>query len=362
MELVLKAKPGAELEITGQLANALKAPNHSVVSAVRTIKPAYKSLALSVKAPGMVTYDVRRIYTVPARTGGRIEKMHIKYEFQHLRKGQKIADIYSPELITAQRELLYLLENDAQNNTLLEGAKSKLELLGFSATQVKDLIDRKSAINTFSIYSPYDGYVIASDIAPSPSKEGLAEGDMTASSATSQRNSPAFPIPDGTYVTAGQTLARIVNTNSVRVELYIDQQQTGSVQAGDKIEVDFGNGTKEQATVDVVEPFFDKGQTFLKLRLYAKKIETLPIGQLVQATFQFKSAESLWVSKTAVVDLGNDKVVFIKDREAFKPKRIVSGIMTPEFVEVTSGLSSSDEIASNAQYLIDSESFIKPAN
>src|SRR5688572_19148469 len=89
MDLVRKGRPGEEIEITKDLANATKAPNQSVVASVKTIKPIYKSIPLSVKAMGMVTYDTREIYTISTRTGGRVEKMFLKYENQLVKKGQK---------------------------------------------------------------------------------------------------------------------------------------------------------------------------------------------------------------------------------------------------------------------------------
>jgi Cu(I)/Ag(I) efflux system membrane fusion protein len=87
----------------------------------------------------------------------------------------------------------------------------------------------------------------------------------------------------------------------------------------------------------------------------------LHIGHLVTAEINLPVTESLWVPRTAVVDLGNEKIVWIKDRGAFKPKRVSTGVVTNDQIEIASGLASSDEIAANAQYLADSESFIKTA-
>jgi multidrug efflux pump subunit AcrA (membrane-fusion protein) len=362
MDLVRKARPGEELKISEGLVNALKAPDQSVVSSIKTTKPSFMSIPLSVKALGIITYDARNVYTVSARVGGRLEKSYLKYEFQPVIKGQKIAEIYSPELSTAQRELLYVLKNDSQNHMLVEAAKSKLIRLGLSTTQVEDLIKRQRVGDTFSIYSPYDGYVVGGG----PTAAIVANSgktDMTSESA-SLDGSPLgkLPLREGSYISEGQTLVKIVNTRAIRIELNVDQRQIGTVTVGDEVEIDFGNGTKEMVSVDFVQPFFDKEQSFLKLRLYAKKIEGLPIGQLVEANLKLKSTESLWLPKQSVIDLGNNKVVFVKDRETFKPKKIVTGISTGEFIEVKSGLATADEIASNAQYLVDSESFIKTAN
>src|SRR5687767_3284996 len=129
MDLVRKARSGEEVEITEDLAKVLKSPNEIVIASIKTIKAEYKSVPSSVEAQGLVTYDTRNIFTIPSRVGGRLEKIYLKYEFQPVSKGQKIAEIYSPELITAQRELLFLVENDAENKSLLDGAKNKLGLL-----------------------------------------------------------------------------------------------------------------------------------------------------------------------------------------------------------------------------------------
>src|SRR5690606_28561843 len=113
------------------------------------------------EAQGIVTYDTRNIYTIPSQIGGRLEKVFLKYPFQTVKKGQKVAEIYSPELLTAQRELLFLLENDSQNEALIKGARERLRLLGASESQINYLVQKRQPQNTFSIYSPYNGYVIA---------------------------------------------------------------------------------------------------------------------------------------------------------------------------------------------------------
>lgn len=377
MDLVRKPHPGEEVEITNELSRLMKSPNEAVVSTIKTIKPEFKSVDVSVDAVGIVTYDTRNIYTIPARVGGRIEKMYLKYEFEVVRKGQKIAEIYSPELNTAQRELLYLLEHDGDNQMLIESAKRKLALLGLSTSQINDLTDRSEVSSVFSVYSPYDGYVITNDLAPAVSQgmtqSPVAGGQMNGMNASSSNATPAptvansntqpsFLVREGNYVSTGQTLLKVVNTNALRIELDLLGAQMGMVKRGDKLELDLGNGNKVQAAVDFVQPFFNEGQNFLKIRVYTHKVNNLHIGQLVRARIDMKSKEALWIPKTALLDLGTDKIVFIKDRDVVKPKRITTGIRTDDQVEVTSGLASSAEIAFNAQYLVDSESFIKPVN
>ena len=111
MDLVRKAREGEEVKITEELAKLIKSPNEVVASGIKTIKPSYKTMQGSIEALGIVTYDSRNVYNIPAKVGGRLEKVFLKYPFQKVTKGQKIAEVYSPELMTVQREFLFVLQN-----------------------------------------------------------------------------------------------------------------------------------------------------------------------------------------------------------------------------------------------------------
>ncbi|HMG89348.1 MAG TPA: efflux RND transporter periplasmic adaptor subunit, partial [Chryseolinea sp.] len=362
MDLVRKAREGEEVKITEDLAKLIKSPNEIVASSITTVKPTYKAMDGSIEALGIVTYDSRNVYIVPARIGGRLEKVYLKYPFQKVSKGQKIAEIYSPEGITAQRELLYLLENDPGNNDLINGSKNKLLLLGFSSAQIDDLIKRKDPSITFSMYSAYDGYVIKEDqqapaIASSSSASKM-DGGMVASAQSGSENSGLL-IRAGSYVSPGQTIFKIVNTSSLFVELNLPVSEAGSVKADGEISLEMGSGIPQKKTIALVQPFFERGVEFIKLRVYMKRSENIQIGQLVKATLPVHFPETLWVPKDAVVDLGLDHIVFVKDREVFNAVKVITGMHTDGWIEVKNGLASSDELADNAQYLVDSESFIK---
>jgi Cu(I)/Ag(I) efflux system membrane fusion protein len=375
MDLVRKARAGEEVEITEELSKLLKSPNETVIASIKTIKGEYKSLPVSTEAQGVVTYDTRNIYTIPTRIGGRLEKVLLKSAFQQVRKGQKIAEIYSPELLTAQRELLFLLENDAENKALIQSAKERLKLLGASDSQINDLVQSKEPRSTFAIYSPHEGYVLSetqqtpvapmTSQSPSASSGGMSDGMGGTSSAsaatsnTSALNTGDGLVREGSYVSSGQTLFKVVNPEALRVELNIASTLIGSVKKGGKVILDFGDQHNEEGTIDFVQPFFNEGQEFLTVRVYTKHTDRLHIGHLVKAAIEGSAVEALWVPKEAVLHLGVDDIIFIKEKNVFKPKKVVTGIRTENHIEIKQGLSSSDEIASNGQYLIDSESFIK---
>jgi len=375
MDLVRKARPGEVSAADGDLTPLLKSTNEVVASNVKTIKGEYRALPLSQETQGIITYDTRNSYTLSVRTGGRLEKVFLKYAFQPVNKGQKVAELYSPELITAQRELLFVLESDAGNTALVESAKRKLELLGVDADFIQKLIARKTVANTFPLYSPYSGYVVTATQQTPPtlpknpnstSPAGMGDGGMgspTNASAntpsTASATSSAALLREGDYVSAGQTLFNIVNIAALRIELDVPAAQANAIRKGDVLTLDFGNGTLEDATIDFVQPYFAQGEEFLKLRVYTKHMQDLHIGHLVRAKVHLTAKESLWVPRDAVLDMGRDRLVFVKDGAMLKPKKVTTGVHAKGWIEITQGLAASEEIAANAHYLIDSESFVK---
>lgn len=334
MDLVPKARTGEKIEITEDLSRLLKSPNENIVASVKTVRGQYKAVSITASAQGVVTYDTRNIASIAARSGGRLETVYLKSVYQPVRKGQKIATLYSPELITAQRELVFLLENDPENTAIIDASRRKLILLGLTARQINHVIETKEVQKTISIFSSHSGYVVSA--------------------------SPGSPlIKGGDYVSPGQTLFTVVSPDALRLELNLPGSYSGMVRVGNQVTADTGTGQMTNATVDFIQPFFTDGQEFLKMRVYLRETENLFIGQLVNATIHLGSSEALWVPKETVVDLGTRKVVFVKERGVLKPREVTTGNQSEGLTEISAGLSTTDEIAANAQYLVDSESFIK---
>ncbi|MBK9338746.1 MAG: efflux RND transporter periplasmic adaptor subunit [Lewinellaceae bacterium] len=85
----------------------MKPTNEYVLSAIKTIRPERKSMIDSLQVPGYLTYDARQLKAVSARYGGRIERLYVRYPFQSVQKGQRLLDIYSPDIATAQQDLIF---------------------------------------------------------------------------------------------------------------------------------------------------------------------------------------------------------------------------------------------------------------
>jgi multidrug efflux pump subunit AcrA (membrane-fusion protein) len=339
-----------------------------VVAAIATIHAEVKTLQPSVRAQGVVTYDTRNIQVIAARVGGRLDRVYFKYLYQAIQKGDKVADIYSPELIVAQRELRYLNEHDASNKALIESAKKKLSLLGASPSQIEDVLNGKEVSNTFTVYSPFNGFIIndeqpALPMSPAAGTDPRSDDpDMARAepaSAAKSSTGDATLVREGAYVSRGQTLFKIANSSSMRIDLQVRASDAGGIKAGDEIQLDLGDGIFRNASIDFVQPFFGKNEPFLTVRVYMPELKNLRIGQLIQGTIQAKPVEALWIPAKSVLDLGLDRIVFIKEHGVFKARKVVTGVHAAEWVEVREGVTSSDEIAGNAHFLVDSESFIR---
>ena len=85
----------------------------------------------------------------------------------------------------------------------------------------------------------------------------------------------------------------------------------------------------------------------------------LTVGSQVRGLIFANSTTGNWLPKEAVTSLGIDRIVFLKDADGFKPKKVIICATTPKSIQIVSGLSETDSVAIQAQFLMDSESFIK---
>jgi multidrug efflux pump subunit AcrA (membrane-fusion protein) len=367
MDLVRKAREGEEVVITEALAKRLQSPDESVIASTRTTRPVYSRKPLEVGVQGVVAYDTRFVQTIAARMGGRVEKVYLRYPYQVVRKGQPVAELYSPEMLAAQRELLFLMKTDSANSTLIGASRQKLMLLGATPSQIDAWVKSGDVEPRITVFSPVDGYVIVQGSSmPTVSATPAAGADMGEGMTATPAATPATPVSSegpglvraGDYVARGQLLFTIASHESVRIELNVPVHQAGALHVGDRLSMELNGGGKREATVDFVQPFYEEDEVLQKIRAYVQD-RSLRIGQLVQARLFTESSETLWVPRNAVADLGKDQVVFVKDRGVFKARLVQTGLRTDGWYEIKNGLASAEEIAEEAAFLVDSESFIK---
>ena len=339
-----------------QLNFLLKPTNEYVLSSVPVTTISTANEAIKVKALGNIMYDTRQIGSVSARIAGRIEKLYVRYRYQAVSKGQKILDLYSPEILTAQQNLLFLLKSDPENTSFITAAKEKLLLLGMSNAQLQQVIKTRKPNFTISIFSPYSGHV----------HEAEQMGNAGQSSSAAMKDisllTEELRLKEGMYLEKGQSIFSIYNPGRAWAVLNFFADEQSAITKGSAVRIvpETMPDKAFTAKINFIEPFYRKENKTVTARVYFdNSILKIPIGSQVTATLYGKDFPGYWLAADAVVSLGIDKAVFVKQGTGFKAHKVVTGAANKNSIQILSGLSLQDTVAANAQYLMDSESFIK---
>lgn len=369
-EQTSRADAHHEPAMDSSVASLTQPVNAQVVATIPAIRPESGTRIYASTVNGIVTYDTRNQTSVASRVGGRIERLLIKYNYQPVRKGQLIMEIYSPDLAAAQRELLYVARNGTE---MLTAAKQRLQLLGMQPAQIEQVIKSGNIIYRVPVYSNSDGYILEKSAAgPAPAAMPAAAPAGDGMGAMGGGGGAAAPTPapaattntpillrEGQYVSAGQSLFTIYQAQTLVAELAFPSPLAARIKTGQKI-LFFPNSDEnamQSGTISLIEPVFKDGINFTRARVYLKD-HALQVGQLLTANIPVVYTSGWWLPKKAVWRLGNKAVVFRQTKGAYVPVVIETGVTTADMIQVTTNISDW-QVASNAYYLVDSESFIK---
>lgn len=365
--------PGA-VKIDSNLSHLLKPSNEQVVSTLPVIKATHGTKIFTEEAQGIINYDTRSQNSIASRVSGRIERLLIKYNYQPVRKGQLIMEIYSPDLAAAQQELLFLKQTGT-DAVLLDKARQRLMLLGMSIQAVNQLQKSGKVNYRIPVYSNADGYILeqsaAAPVAAPSAAAAPAGGDGMSGMGASSAGSAAVPAPaaapvnspvmlrEGQYVSAGQSLFTIYNADRLVAEFSFKPALASLVKKGDKLmfykTVD--KNTMQSASIGMIQPVFKNGENFTIARVYLNKPD-FRVGELLTAKIPVLLSASWWLPESALVSLGNQTILFKKEGNVVVPKTVKTGITLAGMVQVKDDISNW-EVSKNAAYLVDSESFIK---
>jgi Cu(I)/Ag(I) efflux system membrane fusion protein len=316
---------------------------------VETVEVAVRELRKVIRTVGRIEYDERRLATVNAKFEGWIEKLHVDYTGRQVKKGEPLAEIYSPELVATQQEFINaakwarrggdaphdgtsaMLARDA--NTLREASRQRLKLWDISEEQIRKIEDSGNPVRTLTLHSPVDGYVVQ--------KMAL----------------------QGMRVMPGEKLFDIADLSSVWVVADIYENELPLVRPGQtaKISLSYFPGREMTAVIDFVYPVLSSESRTGKVRF------TVPNTGLLLKPQMFTNVEiaiplgkKLAVPAEAVLDTGIRQIVYVDKGDGyFEPREIRTGIRVEQVTEVLAGLRQGERIASSAIFLIDSEAQIK---
>jgi Cu(I)/Ag(I) efflux system membrane fusion protein len=293
----------------------------------------------TITLKGRMELNINNTKTIASYISGRIEKLYVQYNFQPVVKGQKIMDIYSPDLVAAQQELLYLKE--AGDTDLMNQAKRKLHLLGVSEKEINKILHSGKANHSIGIYSQVSGYIIESTVDPD---EIL--------------NNTPFSLREGMYLKSGELMFRVYDNSSVWAEFYAAAAASKHIQQNSSILVKLDGGRTLQSTITSILPFYKEGQNFMNIRVKLNNSKNdFKIGELVTGKIISANKKGLWIPKSAVYQSGSRSIVFLKSGDDLYPKEITASTIGNK-VMVLNGITKDDQIAQNAAHLIDPEAFI----
>jgi membrane fusion protein, copper/silver efflux system len=169
-------------------------------------------------------------------------------------------------------------------------------------------------------------------------------------------------LKEGMYLQKGQPVFTVYNPDKAWAVLNIYDRDQALVRVGNSVRISPETAPDKdfRASIHLLEPFYRKDSKTMTARVYFDNSRLhIPVGSQVRATIFGNAKDAEWLPREAVLSLGQDKVVFLREAGGFSARKVTTGIVHDKYIQIKEGLLPTDTVAVNAQYLMDSESFIK---
>jgi len=322
-------------------------PERQQISGVRFGRVSYQDMERIVRTVGRLEFDEKKISTVNPKIGGWIEELYVDYTGKMVRKGQPLLSIYSPELVSAQEEVLLALKakkilsaspiSDVAEGgeRLLQGARRRLLLWDITPQQLETLEKTGEIKKSMLLYSPVDGFVM----------EKMAFKGMS--------------------ISPGMTLYKIGDLSTIWVIADIYEYELPFIKIGDKARITLTYFPSEtfEGTATYIYPSMDPKTRTAKVRFDLPNPEfKLKPEMWANVELKIPLGRKLVVPEDAVMDSGTMQMVFVdRGQGHFESRHIQVGSRMQGYYEVLSGLREGEKVVISANFLIDSESQLKGA-
>ncbi len=282
---------------------------------------------------GKIKPDEREVVNQAIHFSGRVEKLMIKYEGEYVKKGEILATIYSPELITAQEELLEALKFEKSNPVLAEAVKRKLKYWKLTGGTIDNIIKAGQVSEFIDIFSESSGYVL---------HKFVTEGD---------------------YVKRGDVLFEITNLDKLWVIFDAYEEDLPFINPGDKIsfEVKSLPGLEFEAKVSFIDPVVDMKKRVIRIRAEINnsgdmlKPDMFVTGLLIpgispeRKVLAVPLSAIMWTGKRSVVYVSKNK----NDQAVFEFREVVLGDNLGDYYVINSGLEHGEQVVTNGTFSVD---------
>ncbi|MDP5185698.1 MAG: efflux RND transporter periplasmic adaptor subunit, partial [Alishewanella sp.] len=291
---------------------------------------------VELQLPGTLAADESRIQTISAWSGGRIEQAYVNRTAQTVKAGEPMLEIFSPDLIVIQQELLQAKQLSASRGSLpagttLDSARRRLRLLGVPVTQIEQILQREQLQDTVTISAPVSGIITEKW------------------------------VNQGAYVSTGQPLFTVMALDQLWLELEVFEQQLALLQPGLALEVSLPAfaGETFSASIELIEPLLNTSSRSARVRaLLPNPSGRLQPGMLAQASVTIPLAETLLIPASAVLFTGKQSLVYVQidaEQPHYNPRRITLGQRLGEQYQVFAGLEQGELVVTQGAFRLDSE-------
>ena len=338
MDLIPVNDAGAELAMEGAVQMS---PTAMQIANVQTVTVQTAEPTKEIYLPGRVEADERNVGEITARFGGRIEKLYVNFTGQEVKRGQALASVYSPELVTAQKELFEAAKFRETNPSFYEAAVNKLKLWDLSDRQIQNILESQEVRYNFNVLASQSGTVVARNVSA------------------------------GDYVQEGQSLFEVANLDQLWVVFDAYESDLPWIQEGDEISftVESLPGQTFTSEVTFIDPVISPQRRVAEVRTEVKNDQAAsPVDKLKPQMFAQGVLEStlpgvenaLVIPKTAVLWTGKRAVVYVKQPEFEQPtfayREVVLGPEAGGYYLVSEGLEAGEEVVANGVFKIDAAS------
>jgi len=277
-----------------------------------------------------MAFDEHQVEAVQTRTAGFVERLYVRAEGDPVQVGQKVAEVYAPELLAAQHELVTLarIANVPDIESLREAARERLRLLGMSRGEIRSVEQLGTPRPRVGVYAPSSGI-------------GRELG-----------------VREAAQVMPGQTTVQLAGLERVWVLAELTERESGRVRKGQSAQISVGAlpGETFEGTVDYVYPQLDAASRTVPVRIEVENNSgSLRPGMYAQVVLATEQRDALTVPSEAVIATGTRKVVLVRDGQSFLPVEIQTAGEASGRTEVLTGLQAGTEVVLSGQFLIDSE-------
>ncbi|HSI75100.1 MAG TPA: efflux RND transporter periplasmic adaptor subunit [Lunatimonas sp.] len=281
---------------------------------------------------GKIQSDEQRKKSLTANFAGRVDHLYVNFTGQEVQKGEKLATLYSPDLVNAQKELLETAKIKDRQPALYQATKEKLRLWKISEEQVSSIESSGNVLTQFDIFSDISGVVMARNVSV------------------------------GDFVNRGTPLFDLVDLSNVWVMLDAYESDLGALRKGDKLsfQVSAYPGKEFEAKVTYIDPVLNPDTRTVGIRAEAVNRDgELKPEMFVSATISVSQASQLglMIPKTAILWTGPRSVVYVqtgnKEAPSFEMREVEIGVRVGEDYMVVSGLEEGEQVVSNGVFAID---------